>query len=659
MNIKITYNWLLEYLETDASPYDLQKYLSLCGPSVESVEKSGDDYVLSIEITSNRVDAASVFGVTQEAVAILSQFGKKAKLKINPLDFSFKSINKGKKEFLKIIIKDKDLVSRFTTVVLSGVKITKSPDFIQKRLQMCGVKTINNVVDISNYLMIALGQPTHVFDYDKIKDRKMILRESKKGEKIVTLDEKEIVLPGGDIVIEDGSGKLIDLCGIMGGLNSAVSRETKNVVLFVQTYNKQKIRRTSMLTGQHSVAATYFEKGIDEERVEPTLVYGVELLKEYATGKVASKIQDIYPGRYRGKKVSINYSDINRIIGVYVDKRDIKNILQRLGFGVSEASDKLKVTIPSYRENDIDIKEDLVEEVARIYGYFNLPNSLQPMTYVKHDINSEKNLNIQSRIRHFLKRIGLNEVINYSMVSEENLKNLELDIKNHLKLLNPISEELSYMRRSLLTSLVKNTRENQGKKEELKFFEIGKVYFKQEKKLPKEVYKLGIAVNTSFFDLKGIVEALLRELNIESYNVRRTNAHIFSPNVQAEFIIKGVACIHLGQLKQLLQSKNRLKKPVFIAEIDIQTLADNYRLVSNYKPINPYATIKLDLTEKIDNFEKFKENAYKTSKFLDKLELVDVFKDKVTIRFYFCAKDRNLTEKEAQKDLEKIIKEQV
>ncbi|MBI2049783.1 hypothetical protein HYT32_02680, partial [Candidatus Roizmanbacteria bacterium] len=210
-----------------------------------------------------------------------------------------------------------------------------------------------------------------------------------------------------------------------------------------------------------------------------------------------------------------------------------------------------------------------------------------------------------------------------------------------------------YMRTSLWTSLVKNIRENQGKKEKLKFFEIAKVYYEQRANLPKEIYKLGVAVNTSFADLKGIVEALLGEFNIEDYKVGKSSVHIFSPNVQAEIIISRIIC-HLGQLKQQLQSKNSLKKPVFLAEIDIQALADNYRSVSSYKPINPYATIKLDLTKKIDNFEKFKENAYKTSKLLDKLELVDVFKDKVTIRFYFSAKKRNLTETEAQKELKKI-----
>src|SRR3972149_5125369 len=196
---------------------------------------------------------------------------------------------------LRVKIIDPNLVSRFTAIIFDQIVIKGSPDFIKDRLTRAGVKVINNVVDISNYLMITLGQPIHMFDYDKIADHRMIVRESKKGEKLVTLDEKEIVLPGGDIVIEDGSGKLIDLCGIMGGLNSAISSKTKRVLLFVQTYNKSKIRKTTMTTGQRTIAATFFEKGLDEERVVATTVNAAQLLEKYCYAKVVSKINDIYP----------------------------------------------------------------------------------------------------------------------------------------------------------------------------------------------------------------------------------------------------------------------------------------------------------------------------------------------------------------------------
>jgi len=228
MNIKITFNWLLEYLDTDATPNELQKYLSLCGPSIESVTKVGNDYVFDIEITSNRIDTASVIGIAQEAQAILPMFGKKAVLKLNPLlNLKLNQIKSGSGFDLKVEIRNPDLVSRFTAIVFDGIVIGESPDYIKERLKLAGVKIINNVVDISNYLMLTLGQPIHMFDYDKISNHTMIVRASKKGEKLTTLDELEMTLPGGDIVIEDGGGRLIDLAGIMGGRNSAVEADRR------------------------------------------------------------------------------------------------------------------------------------------------------------------------------------------------------------------------------------------------------------------------------------------------------------------------------------------------------------------------------------------------------------------------------------------------
>ena len=401
MVIKITHNWLLEYIDTDATPLEIQKYLSLCGPSVESVEKTDEgDYVYEIEITSNRIDSASVFGVALECQAILPMFGKKAKLILNPLEkYRFGMVETRHASSLQVKIQTRTLCPRFSAVVLDNVKTVQSPDFIQRRLRAIGIKVINNVVDISNYLMVSFGQPTHVFDFDKIGKHTMIMRESKKGESMVTLDGKKVMLPGGDIVIEDGNGELIDLCGIMGGLNSSFTDKTKRVLLFVQTYSKRHIRRTSMLTGQRTIAATYFEKGLDEERVEATLVYGVELLKAHASAFVASEITDIQLKKYAPRTISFSLSEINYKIGVKIDPKQIHHILTSLGFNVQEKDSKYIVTVPSYRQYDVEIMEDIVEEIARIYGYHNLPNHLSPSVYVKQPKEFEDLFIYQNKIK--------------------------------------------------------------------------------------------------------------------------------------------------------------------------------------------------------------------------------------------------------------------
>ena len=669
MNIKITYNWLLEYLDTDASPYELQKYLSLCGPSVEQVNKIGDDYVLDIEITSNRVDMASVFGIALEASAILPQFGKKAKLKTNPLkEYTFNSANLEGSDNKKLDIKIQNpkLISRFTAIVLSNIDIKPAPDIIKKRLQMIDIKTINNVIDISNYLMVALGQPTHMFDYDEIKEGTMILRESKKGEKLITLDDKEVALPGGDIVIEDGSGRLIDLCGIMGGKNSSITDKTKNIVFFVQTYDKRKIRKTSMTTGARTVAATYFEKGLDPSRVENTIVYGIELLRKHAEGKIDSKLYDIYHNKNTQKQIRVYLKDIQRVMGVPIKEETITGILKTLGFESNRHEDEelaypdgvsFQVTVPTYRADDITIKEDIIEEIARVYGYFNLPNNISPMVYIEQPKDIEKLYVVQSRIKNFLKNIGLHEVMNYSMISKQLIEKLDLDLENKLKLENTISEEIAYLRTAITPSLIKNLKDNEGKRENLNFFEIAKVYEKRENDLPNEIYRLGIALNTSFEDLKGIIEALLRELNIKSFDVKKWESKHYVANMSAEILIANRPAVRFGQLKKSYQNNLELKNNAYLAEIELNVLIDNYKLVSPYISPPQYAVIKLDSTIKLSkhSFEEIRKIAQSVSKLLYSMEFVSSYKDTNTVRFYFTSTNKNITEEEAKSELSKIL----
>lgn len=623
MNIKITYNWLLDYLDTDATPDQIREYLALCGPSVESVTKVGNDYVFDIEITSNRIDTASVIGVAQEAQAILPMFGKKARLKLNPLvNLKFDQVKPGSGFDLKVDIKNPDLVSRFTSLIFDQVQIGYSPKFIQDRLKLAGVKVINNVVDISNYLMITLGQPIHMFDYDKIADHHMIVRESKKGEKMVTLDEKEVFLPGGDIVIEDGSGKLIDLCGIMGGLNSAISSKTKRVLLFVQTYNKSKIRKTTMTTGQRTIAATFFEKGLDEERVVATTVSAAQLLEKYCHAKIVSQIQDIYPKKTPEKNLKFNVSLFEKIIGVSLGQDVIKKILLNLGFEVNFIGSLIGIKIPVWRLNDIDIPEDIIEEVARVYGYHNIPSKLQSAVYVEHPKEMEQIFVFQNRIKTFLKHLGLNEVINYSMVSKNMIEEADLKVKDHLRLSNSLSEDIEFLRISLLPSLYKNITENKGKKEALKLFEIAKIYLPKKGGLPDEMHKVGIATSTSYFDLKGIIEAIYKELNIDG----RTLPEIVERNGS------------------------------FMTELDFMTLIKNCRLVPNYKPLHPYAIIKLDKTFEIQphtTYAVVRQKAF-LSKLLQKIEVVTLYQNKLTLRFYYSSSDRNITEEEAKKELNRV-----
>ncbi|MEX1052243.1 MAG: phenylalanine--tRNA ligase subunit beta, partial [Patescibacteria group bacterium] len=482
---------------------------------------------------TNRIDTASLFGIAQEAQAILPQFGKKARLKVNPLEtFSFANLEQGSKNNINVEIQEKNLVSRLSLIVLSGIRVGESAEKIKKRLSSCGVNTINNVVDISNYIRISLGQPCHIFDFDSIAGGKMNVRKSKKGEIVQTLDKDKITLPGDDIVISDGDGKLIDQPGIMGAYNSSVKEATKNVVLFVPVFNGKMVRRTSMLTGKRSDSASYFEKGIDEERTEAALVFGVDLLKEFAGGLVSSNLIDIYENKYNPKKLTVSISEINKLIGVEVDNKKIVEILLNLGFKVDANGDNLNVIPPSYRANDISLNQDITEEVARIYGYHNIPSQLQNMEYVTAQKTIEEVIEKTKEIKGQLKHIGLIEIINYSMISTDQLDNFNEKEEDLLKISNPISQDLLYLRSSLIPSLISNIKSNIGKQKIMKFFEISKAFKGNLNDLPDEILKLAFVTNTSYFDLKGIVEVLFKNLNIANVEFKQSNESHFAKDKQ-------------------------------------------------------------------------------------------------------------------------------
>lgn len=638
MNIKITHNWLLEYLDTDATPSEIQKYLSLCGPSIESVTKVGNDFVYEIEVISNRIDYASVIGIAREAAAILPMFGKKAQLKKVTFE---KPLNTTQSSSLSI--KDSENLCPRKLAIVMEVKVGKSPIFINERLELCGIRSLNSIVDITNYVMLEIGHPAHVFDYDRVKTGKILVRKAKNGEKITTLDKKNYLLNENDVVFDDGTGRVIDLPGIMGLENSVVTGDTKKIIFWIETNNPRIIRKTSMRLGIRTMAASINEKNPDSESAEIAFLKGILLYQKIVNAKIISPLYDTDPGLYKEKVLNIKTELFEKLIGIKIDTKIIIKILVSLAFKVEEKNTVLIVSVPSFRKDDISIPEDLIEEVARIYGYQNIPSQLQPSKYVKQPEDLENLFVFQNKIKLFLKHLGLNEVINYSMISKSMIEDFGLKVENHLRLSNSISEEIEYLRTSLLPSLVKNVKDNSARREIIKFFEIGKVYIKDVPltstdnlninkvlpSLPDEVYKVGIVTNTDYFDLKGIIEAIYKELNIDI-------------NLGASYKDDGLEITE--------------KDGVFMTEIYLKKLISDYRPIPKYHSVNPYAVIKLDRTFEIapkKTYGIIRKNAIQ-SKLLQKIEVVTLFKNKLTLRFYYSSYERNITEEEAKKELEKI-----
>ncbi len=653
MNILVPDSWLKEHLKTSATPEQIKNCLSLCGPSVERVSKVGNDFVYEIEITSNRPDMASILGIAKEAAAILPRFGIKAKLDTSIIkSFSHPNISETQNLPLEVEITKPSLCPHFAAIILDNVNIKPSPAQVSERLEKSGIRTINNVVDISNYLMKLFGQPVHTFDYDKIKGAKMILRESKMGERITTLDGKTFTLTNEDIVIEDGEGRLIDLCGIMGAENSAVDAGTKRVLLFVQTYEPIHIRKTSMRLGQRTEAATLFEKNLDPENVLPTLFYGVHLFKEWAEALPAGRLIDIYPHPYKPKTITIKTDFINARIGIKLTANEIKTILTSLGFKVNSST----VIIPSSRSKDINIPEDIVEEVARLYGYHRLPSRL-PTGAIPIDDKQTK-FSLEQKVKTILKYWGFTEVYNYSFISKTLIEKANLNPADHLKITNPLTTEMEYMRISLLPSILENVRYNQHLKKELALFELSKIYSPQPNDLPKEETRLVVACQRDFFFLKGIITGLLSELGITDYRQEIIDTWQFGHPKQTLFLKKnGEIIARIASIHPQLTNNFEIKDRLFIAEINFEKAILFLQPIKKYHPIPSFPPVIEDLTLIIDNQTKIGpviEEIY-NKKFVTKVEILDRYKNTITLRVAYQNPEKNLSGEEVKVIRDEII----
>lgn len=636
MDIKISDNWLRDFLETPARPDDIARDLSLCGPSVERIEKIGKDSVYDIEVTTNRVDEVGIYGIAREAAAILPRFGIKAKLKTivgESKKFTFvKSV-----PYLDAKV-DETLCPRFTAVLIKNVKIGKSSENVVKRLEASGVRAINNIVDISNYIMLELGQPVHTFDYDKIKGSKMIVRESEKGESIQTLDGREFNLPGGDIVIEDGEGKLIDLAGIMGGALSMVDENTKNVLLFVQTYNPAKIRKTSMALAHRTMASSIFEKGTDTELVGASILRAIDLFESLTGGVPSKDILNIYPHPYKVSSVNIDLAFITKSLGVNISKKEITDYLSSLDFECSWSGDKLTAKVPSFRAKDVKGPEDLLEEIARIYGYHNLPSVIMageiPVRSEDPKFNFEKNL------KNIVTGFGGTEVYTLSLVPRI------YTAEKHIKLRNPLGPETECLRTSLMPSIVETAKNNLGISEKFHLYEISNIYLPKVGDLPEERQTLaGIFYGYEFRSAKGVVEATLKRLNINA-SFKAEEDKGFDAN----------KCAFIYHKNKLLGKVGVVENSDMVYyEFDVVSLFENISTPS-FKPIPKYPAqiedITLNLPEKTRVGEIVSHISQASSK-VKSVVLRDVYENSYTFRIFYQDSTRTLT----NEDVEKIRKE--
>jgi phenylalanyl-tRNA synthetase beta chain len=658
MDIKITDKALRHFLQTKADPETISNKVSLCGPTFDRVHKENGQFIYDIEIITNRIDTASVQGIAREASAILNQQGITAKLTNDPYRGNI-SFDKFFSKTFAFDIQDKSLTPRFVAVSFENVSVKDSPDNTKELLQLCGERPINNIVDITNELTLLYGMPCHAFDLDKLAPQKLTLRQSKKGEIIKTLDNQICNLKGGDIIIEDGANRIVDLSGVMGGAVAEIDAHTKNILFIVPVYNPQKVRKTSLYLQKRTIASQIYEKQPDPEMCLPTLSKAIQLLKERSQARPSSSVFDFYPAKESSKTISLDTNWLNTYVGIEIPNDQIISILDSLGFKTkTENNSKISCTVPSWRHHDINIKEDLVEEISRIYGYFKLP-SILPYVNLKPEAK-DSILSTESKIKYYLFGKGFNEVFNSSLISRNLIETYELDTKKHLKLTNALSKDYEYLRTSLVPSITQNIKNNQGKVlEPINIFEIANTYHISNKKTPDEISHLVFASTQDYRHTKGILESMLENLFIDNpiFVSTKNKDGFFSENTTADIFVKNEFIGRIGNIKPNILRNMNISTKFVLVEISVPAITKNTSNNRIISPLSEYPEISECIT--INSNKKIGEiidTIFSMSNLINKVQYQETYESNHTFKVSFLSTKENLTQKQVDPIKEKILK---
>jgi phenylalanyl-tRNA synthetase beta chain len=649
--MKVTYNWLKDFVEIKIAPQALAQKLTMAGLEVTSLEEHNGDFVFEIEVTSNRPDWLSVMGIAREVAAITG--GKLKNVSRIRYHVSRKNVRRATCDVrpFSIKIEDKKDCPLYTAKIIRDVKVGPSPDWLKKRLELLGCRSVNNIVDITNYILFEYGEPLHAFDSDKLNNDTIIVRRAKNNEKIVTLDGQERMLNCEILVIADKE-KAVALAGVMGGKDTEVTQATKNILLEAAIFNPIIIRRARQGLGLQSESSYRFERGIDPEIAEKASWQAVKLIQELAAGKcILAKISGIT--KTNKKSINLSISGVQKILDVQITPAKIKQTLASLDFKVkTKTKDKFTVEIPAHRA-DVNLEIDLIEEIARIFGYEFIPNTL-PAARPQVSIGDTRGL--VSLIKNTLVGLGLNEVITYSLINQDLLKGFGIG-QEAIEILNPLSQEQGVLRPALLPSLVACIAYNLNQKQEyINIFEIASAFLNP----PKEELRLGIGLcgvrsllleqglikdEVGLLHLKGIIEALFERLGIKNY--------AFNKAVEPQTISILVNQEKIGLIQRLQRGVE-----VFMAELNLEKIFSYVQLKKEFMPPPKYPSITRDISFILKEDLSLKETLDTLQKkgrpYLCQIRLVDYYKGKqipqgyrgLTVSCLYLSEERTLTEAE-------------
>ncbi|MBM3249107.1 MAG: phenylalanine--tRNA ligase subunit beta [Candidatus Omnitrophica bacterium] len=594
--MKISFNWLKDYVDIRLKAEEVADKLTMAGTEVNAISSVGDDAILEMEVTSNRSDCLSHIGIAREVAAAT---GKKLKLP----KISAKIKPRKKQKSFSIQIQDKIGCQRYIGILIKDVQVKESPDWLKKRLESLGLRSVNNIVDITNFCLLEWGQPLHAFDFDKLLNNKIIVRRAAKDEKIVTIDGVVRNLDSDILVIADNQ-KPVAVAGIMGGSNSEVTNNTKNVLLESAYFDPITIRKGSKKLALASEASYRFERNVDMDGVFFAALRAADLLSKLAEGKIAGSL-DIQAKKPKPqRKVQLDIARLNRMLETRISANLTKSILQRLGFLVKAKKDKIEAVVPSFRQ-DVNLPEDLVEEVARIYGFDNITSSLPAIK--SSPIEPQAVREIQEKLRQTLIANGLNEIISYSLISRADLKKCNLDNLEPTEVANPLSQDQEILKPTSVAGLLSAINHNLSRNiDDIKIFELTNIFVGA-----KEVPVLSLAImgqkrkdwlrqakdNITFFDLKGLVESLVEASRIEDYKFTAKSFPFLKDAGSSVLTIKGKEIGFLGEAqKEVLERWDIKKDKIFIAQFNLEALLDFAGQEIKYKPLALYPSIKRDIS---------------------------------------------------------------
>lgn len=654
--MKLSLNWLREYLDHGLTADELSFRLTMAGLEVEHVEQTGNDTVFEIEVTPNRPDCLNMLGLAREVSAITEK------------DIHFPVINEYEDGgSVNISIEAVADCSRYIGTLIEGVSVKAFPLEKSLFLQALGLKPIANIVDLSNFVMFEQGQPMHAFDYDKIEGGQIIVRRAKKGEKIITLDDVERTLDENILVIADVK-KPVAIAGIMGGRDSGVVSTTKRVLLEAAQFDLGLIRRSSRKLGLTSDACYRFERGISWRITESASNRMTDLVLQMAGGTVIARRDVIVsePKRQR-TEVTVTAGDIQKLLGCTLDMGRAEKILKRLGCVVAAGQNSLSVVSPYFR-NDIQIKEDVIEEIGRVIGYDNLPMSLPHVSAVNIVVDHEKE-NFNGSVSDLMVASGFNEVVLYSLIGTAALEKMGYQ-GPVIKLQNPMSAEQAVMRPTSLSQMLGVVAENMNRgQRDLKLFEVGKKYLPGKESWTLSVLMAGRRDDdwrhskkemVDFFDLKGVVEEVCAKARVKGVSFVSKAGGFFDEGQSSKMSVDGKEAGVLGRVSQEVLSRFDIKRAqVFFAEIELDVLNGAVAARERFLELNEFPSAVRDISLAVKkggvSFEEMRalcmENGHGLLQKIDFVELyvgekIEAGYRGYVLSFSYQAKDRTLTDKE-------------